>query len=358
MSCFNKNSKKKYLFIFAVLAIFTTLIFSDTRLTHSKPKELPSDKELSSDFVFAVLPDTQLYSKHRPEIFESQTRWIVDNEESENISFVLHVGDVVNDAFNITQWERASDAMNILEEGNINYAIATGNHDVDYSRRGIEAKDYYDDMRDDFENYPKYFPIERFSSMPTFGGSSPNGYNTYHFVSWGVYQIMVLALDWLPSDETLDWTQQILKKHSKTPTIILKHDFIKPRKGNPTGEVQIYGEESQKQWEIFKEYDQIFMTVNGHYTGSDYGTMKNSFDNDVFMTCVDFQGKVRGGNEWMRLITLDFENSSINGTTLSPYVMSLPYWEREEEDLEYLEDKANKFSYSFDLKSRFEQITK
>lgn len=64
----------------------------------------------------------------------------------------------------------------------------------------------------------------------------------------------------LPSDfvfAVLSDTQQILKKYSKTPTIILKHDFIKPRKGDPTGEVQIYGEESQKQWEIFKEYDQI-----------------------------------------------------------------------------------------------------
>ncbi|UUX33889.1 metallophosphoesterase [Fundicoccus culcitae] len=350
MSFRNKNSNK-YLCIFAILVFFTSQFFRVTQITYAETKEWPSD------IVLAVLPDTQLYSKYSPEIFESQTSWIAENQASENIDFVLHVGDIVNEAYNISQWESASNVMEILEEAKINYAIVTGNHDVDYSRIGVEDVAYYDDMRNELENYPKYFPVERFASMSTFGGSSPNGYNTYHFIAAEDYQIMVLALDWLPSDETLDWAQDILKQYSKTPTIILKHDFIRPRKNDHSGEVQISGEETQKQWEIFKEYNQIFMTLNGHFTGSDYGTLKNAYGNDVFMTSVDFQGKVRGGNGWMRLMTLDIENSRINGTTFSPYVMSLPLEEREAEDLEYLEDEANQFSFPFDLKTRFEQIS-
>ena len=51
-------------------------------------------------FTIAVLPDTQMYTEEEGErnrtLFESQTRWIVDNYRKENIVYVVHVGDIVN----------------------------------------------------------------------------------------------------------------------------------------------------------------------------------------------------------------------------------------------------------------------
>ncbi len=43
-------------------------------------------------FTIAVLPDTQMYTKRYPSIFDLQTQWIVDNAESSNIVFVAHWG--------------------------------------------------------------------------------------------------------------------------------------------------------------------------------------------------------------------------------------------------------------------------
>lgn len=340
--------KKKLLLVIPVLLVVLGI---GLWAIVSIPRKLPAK------MVFAVLPDTQLYSQFRPDIFDSQTQWIVDNKEERNIDFVLHVGDIVNAAYVGSQWETASASMAMLEEAGIPYAVVTGNHDVDFDGSFVEDEEFYDDMRKESENFLKYFPRERFAAMETYGGISENGFNTYHFIPCGEYEILVLALDWLPSDATLKWAEEILMEYSDKPTIILKHDFIKPRKGgNSSPTVQISNDETEKQWELFSRYNQIFMIVNGHFTGSDFGTLENDFGNEVFMMVVDYQGKILGGNGWMRLLELDFENSCITGETFSPYVAAIPEHERTEEDLEVLEDEHNKFKFPFDLKERFETI--
>ena len=45
--------------------------------------------------TIVMLPDTQLYSENNPEIFHDQTRWVAEHIAEENIRFVTHVGDVV-----------------------------------------------------------------------------------------------------------------------------------------------------------------------------------------------------------------------------------------------------------------------
>lgn len=72
-------------------------------------------------FTIAVLPDTQMYTEEEGErnrtLFESQTRWIVDNYQKENIVYVVHVGDIVNRGDDRPeQWENAFRALSILEQ--------------------------------------------------------------------------------------------------------------------------------------------------------------------------------------------------------------------------------------------------
>ena len=82
----------------------------------------------SSKFKIAVLPDTQNYSSDHPEIFKAQTQWIADNWEKENIKYVVHLGDIVNNN-NIPQWENANAAMRTLD-GVVPYSVVPGNHDI------------------------------------------------------------------------------------------------------------------------------------------------------------------------------------------------------------------------------------
>ena len=46
-------------------------------------------------FTIVVLPDTQNYSERLPQYFHDQTQWISQNVKGLNISFVSHVGDIV-----------------------------------------------------------------------------------------------------------------------------------------------------------------------------------------------------------------------------------------------------------------------
>ncbi len=78
-----------------------------------------------------MLPDTQQYSRSFPELFYAQTQWIKENRAKENIVFVTHVGDVVNDRKKDTnQWVVAHKAMSVLD-GVVPWGVAIGNHDYD-----------------------------------------------------------------------------------------------------------------------------------------------------------------------------------------------------------------------------------
>src|ERR1035437_4402464 len=89
-----------------------------------------SQVAFAQKFVLAILPDTQVEVNTKPEMFTSQMQWIADKKDSLNISFVLHVGDMV-DYNSGEHYIRVSDGFKILDKAGIPYAITLGNHDTD-----------------------------------------------------------------------------------------------------------------------------------------------------------------------------------------------------------------------------------
>ena len=81
--------------------------------------------------TIVMLPDTQFYSEKNPEIFHDQTRWIAEHIDEENIRFVTHVGDVVQNYDQVeAEWVAADAAMDRLN-GLLPWGVAIGNHDYD-----------------------------------------------------------------------------------------------------------------------------------------------------------------------------------------------------------------------------------
>ena len=88
-------------------------------------------------FTIIVFPDTQKYSKDDPswrnssrkEVFLAMTSWVANHTKSDNIKFVLHMGDIVKDDYEPHQWENANQAMSILDDV-VPYAMVVGNHDM------------------------------------------------------------------------------------------------------------------------------------------------------------------------------------------------------------------------------------
>ena len=85
----------------------------------------------SQDFTVVMLPDTQNEATSFPQVMDSETQWVVDNQQALNIQVVLGVGDIVNDGAQTAQQQNADAAVRLLDNAGIPYLLAIGNHDYD-----------------------------------------------------------------------------------------------------------------------------------------------------------------------------------------------------------------------------------
>ena len=99
-------------------------------------KPVPVRKPAGAEkFSIVVIPDTQYSAARYPAAFKAQTTWIRNNRRPHNIRYVVHAGDIVDNAAAAQQWSNASAALARLD-GNTPYILAVGNHDMDAMPRG------------------------------------------------------------------------------------------------------------------------------------------------------------------------------------------------------------------------------
>ncbi len=175
-------------------------------------------------FTFAVVPDTQyLFDEYRgdSEPVTDAFDWIVANRASENVAFVAGLGDVTQDG-TAAEVARADQAYRVLDRGGVPYSSPAGNHDINSSTN---------DQRGD-SPFLQAFGPQRYRRDPTFTGTSPDGYNSYHVFHAAGRDWLVLALDWRMSDAGFAWTQSVLDAHPRTPTILTTHELISADSGS------------------------------------------------------------------------------------------------------------------------------
>lgn len=197
------------------------------------------DKE---SFSMIMVPDPQSYVKfaaNQP-LFELQTAWIAQNAERLNIRAALFTGDMVEqnnkliaaaipspnngDRTSRQQWQAVSDALARLD-GKMPYIVCQGNHDIGY----IAAEHRYSQMPDYI--YPERNP----AFAATLVATAPNheGIHTmesaayeFHDKAWG--DLLVIAFEFAPRDETLEWARQLIESEAyrNHRVIILTHSFL------------------------------------------------------------------------------------------------------------------------------------
>ncbi len=295
------------------------------------PVNAQTTKEEETSFKLVLMPDTQVYSSHYPEIFMSQTQWLADNFEKENIKFVLHLGDVVDGNVE-QQWQNADAAMDILDENNVPYGVAIGNHDI-----GNNNQEFV-------KNYGK----SRMQDNPGYIGQSDNELNSaYTFTACG-HEFLVLFLNLDASQEDLDWVQSIIDSNKGKPTIVATHTLIGPDGTLATKPyVRSGGKSPAYIYDNFiAKNDQIFMTANGHDHGAFNIVRSNVNGLEVNQYLVDYQGSTKGGNGYLRIMEFNFEENTITHTSYSPYTKG------------YLEDGENQYEEKFEFERRFNNEAK
>jgi len=295
------------------------------------PDEITYEK-----FTVVVLPDTQIYSKKYPDIFTSQTEWIVDNKEELNIKFVIHLGDVVNDGYSEIQWNNADTSMSLLD-GVVSYLIIPGNHD--YESPGLKGTK--DSMK-----FNTYFPYWRFDIYDWYGGHYPKEGNDN---SYGLFEVddkefLVIGLEFCPTDEVIEWSDNILKENEDKEVILFTHAYLNEDNTRiNTGDWSdcsnweycrmCSGNNGETIWnKLVSKHSNIIMVLCGHIAGDGLGRRTDYVNGKpIYQILQNYQMLENGGNGYLRLYEFDYNEKVIKAITYSPYLD------------EYKEDEQNKF---------------
>lgn len=259
----------------------------------------------SPRFTLAVLPDTQyLYDEDRsnPAPLAETFQYLLEHRVDDNLVFMTHLGDITEHG-TASEMAEVSTTFEAIDQ-RLPYSVLAGNHDV---------KGSTNDQRGDTP-YLQTFGPQRFQDTPTFGGSSPDGYNSYHLFQAGGRRWLVLALDWRLSPQGFAWAQSVIDANSKLPVIVTTHDFV-------SGDDSLSGYGKQL-WEgLVRKNDQIFLVLNGHWWPPGRAVLPNDAGNDVHAHLTNYQDRYYGGAAMIRLYHFDLARNTIDVETFSPWFL-------------------------------------
>ena len=274
---------------------------------------------IAQKFVIPVMPDTQGEVKSKPEMLHSQLNWIVSMQDSLNIPFVLHVGDIV-DFDNISHWERASTAFEILDDAQIPYVLCLGNHDTEAvgENSGSAAPGNVNQNLRKTTKFNTYFPVTRLlGQQGRFEeNKSDNAYYTYEA---GGYKWLIISLEFCARFGPVKWANKVVADHPDHNVIVLTHYHL-----NGNGDISErnagYGDMSPYEiYEVFlKKHPNILLVMSGHTGNSAWRNDRGEFGNRIYQILTDYQNE-NFGDGYLRLLEINPQRKSITGSVYSPF---------------------------------------
>lgn len=271
------------------------------------------------EFSIVVMGDQQIVLCNYSKYLASSYDYIAKNAEAMNLKMYLNVGDIFdvvdfteaiggynqNDPYGrnrgsdpetkywFQQKEFVSAQVKKLEDANVPVALTMGNHD-------------YEDMAYNYrinKTFNEAFPLSRFNKYAVgnsgvidkthyFGGSQYNDIEqAYYFFEGNGQKYMVLCLGLFPSDEMIEWANEVVIANADCKVIVNTHAFLE-------GDGRPY-ERGDYLWNTFlSKHENIFMVVCGHdwedgniIKQVDYGENGNP----VYQFMINSQGEEFGG---------------------------------------------------------------
>lgn len=331
------------------------------------PPAAPDRSELGSRIGFALLPDTQFYSRYdTPDTgmqlstrygsnpFAEQARWVAEHREELAIPLAIHLGDVVDQSGVAQQWDSAGDSLAPFYAADMPFSILAGNHDVatpyrEYSATDLTGSDSGRDLG--AEPYLAFMTEQRRTDRATFVATDDTGFAEYHVVEAEGQQFLQIALSWWASPDTLAWVDDVLAQHPTMPAILSTHQNLDVEDDGITPKRTAYGEYL---WEnLIEGNDQIFVVVSGHHHGATSEVRTNAAGNDVLHVLSDYQMSYQGGNGYLNLLELDLTDNRIDLATFSPWVPAKPRETLNAFDIPVLDAPNQDWSVPMDIAQRF-----
>jgi hypothetical protein len=286
--------------------------------TSSAPATTLAEPETT--FTIAQVPDTQqeVLADNNP-LLPNRYQWLVDNKQPLNLKFIAHTGDVVNwGVADPVQFTRAATATAILDNSDIPYTYAPGNHDGAAVTVGGSAAP--GNTRDNLRNtaaFNQAFPLAHLKNVQgTFEANKVD--NMYQTFTAGSKDWLVLTLEMWPRQTVLDWAKQVVAAHSHHNVIIVTHAYIDGNGGRPT--TGNYGDQNaQVMWDqLISQYANIKLTLSGHYgpsatggIGAYYSEATGVNGNKVAQIMTAYHSSYQNH---VRLLNIDAENGTVNSS--------------------------------------------
>ena len=310
-------SRGKLVFLFLTVLLSSTQAQNNTSVHSDLPKEKYNSSKLTteSDFMIVGLPDTQYYTEddEHNEMFDAQTKWIVQNYLDSNIVFVAHYGDVVQHDDEIEdEWIRADTVMAKLEnvpglpEG-IPYGVDVGNHD----------QDSWGDPNSDTYFYNQYFGSSRFQGRSYYGGHfGDDNDDHYNLFEVGSLKFIVVFLEFNVFEgdgNPLGWADDLLSEYSDRLAIVVCHRLLVGDDGTNVD----FTDDGQAVFDALENNPNLFLMLCGHSTAEGRRVDQNSAGKNVYTLLSDYQGQ-NSGDGWMRLMKFVPSENKIYVMTFSP----------------------------------------
>ncbi len=280
------------------------------------------------DFCLVVLPDTQNYAREASaqgqavkEMWFTQTEWIVTNRVAHNIVYVAHLGDIVQNGDikggkpNTTEWRHATNAMYRLENAartllpdGIPYGLAVGNHDQTPAN----------DPDGTTTLYNQYFGWDHFHDRPWYGGYfGQNNDSHCDLFSVGGLDFIVLYFEYgRHGSAILNWANGVLAAHPHRRAMVVTHSA-----GSDTTPSNLSAQGSAI-YNALKSHTNFFLMLGGHvFKNGGEGSRVNTFEGRAVRTFIsNYQGRMNGGNGYLRLMYFSPSNHTVRIRTYSPWL--------------------------------------
>lgn len=311
--------------VISVATVLACLIMSGCA---GQPRLLPEEP-----FTIIVLPDTQNYSAHYPDMFVEQLKWIKEQKDERRIACVIQEGDITNGSSE-NEWKVADQAMSVID-GIVPFCMVMGNHDY----LGSPAKR-------NSGSFNKHFGPQRFEKKSWYGGRFGEGNeNAFYLIREKGMDLLVLCLEYGPRDEVLEWANRVVSEHRNHRVIVVTHcytysDNTRVGTGDKWNPHQYGGgfNDGDEMWDKFvKKHGNIFLVLSGHILNSGLGRLTSVGDkgNSIHQVLANYQMKPHGGDGWLRIMNFLPAEKKIVVTTYSPVLKR------------YAEDADNNFELEY-----------
>ncbi|MFD2114298.1 Ig-like domain-containing protein [Paenibacillus yanchengensis] len=265
------------------------------------------------DYSIAIIPDTQYLVRYHEKEYMKHMQWIKDNAEELKIKLAIQVGDLVDQPNNDQEWKVSQKGMELLD-GVVPYVFSPGNHDMTLGKTSLTR---------DTTKYNQYYPYSKYSQAETFGGAFKEGKmdNTYHKFEIEGMKYLVLAMEFAPNDNVLEWANKIIADNQDYKVIISTHSYMYHTGEQITTKHMDYpskyiddGNNGDDMWnELVRKHKNIILVTSGHIGYPDIVVREDAGDygNKVQQVLADAQF-MQGDLGMIMLMTFNKDSNKVD----------------------------------------------